>query len=393
MKFSNYKKSKSMKNQILTVLTIGWAITGTAQMEFSHAAKLEEVKAEAAKENKLIFIDAYTTWCGPCKWMVANVFPDQEVGAFYNEHFVNFKIDMEKGEGPQLAEKYHVNAYPTFLVLNASGELVHKFVGATEAAVFIENGKKALDTDSQYFTLLKRYKNGERGLAFLEKIAMAGLDASDEQSREIIQTYLDAIPESKLLSDVHHKGMVLFTATQFDSKSFQFILKNQAEFSKEHLEMVVRNCVDYSFDEAIEKKDEAALVSIKQNIQKYMGEKGNGLQDNLELTFYRALGDEKKLAEAENRILTTTTDWGLLNSAAWGYYETKTAPSDIKKALGWAKRSVELDENYFNTDTYAHLLHKVGKKKSALKWAKRAVELGKASNQDVTATEELIRSI
>lgn len=29
----------------------------------------EEALAKANKENKLLFVDCYTTWCGPCKQM------------------------------------------------------------------------------------------------------------------------------------------------------------------------------------------------------------------------------------------------------------------------------------------------------------------------------------
>ena len=382
-----------MKYRIILAFTVVWAFAGTAQMEFSHAAKFEEVKAEAAKENKLIFIDAYTTWCGPCKWMAANVFPDPNVGAFYNEHFVNYKVDMEKGEGPELAEKYGVDAYPTFLILDANGELVHRYIGSTPAEDFIQNGRNAVDAEGQYFTLLKRYKNGERNVVFLEKIAVAALKASDEHSVDIIQTYLNAIPESKRMSDDQHKEMILYTATKFDSESFRLIVEHASEFQEGAIEMVVRRCVDFAYADAVQKKDETAMKAIQQEIRKQLGDAGNGLCDNLELSFYKQLGDAQKLKEAENRILSATTDWGLLNSAAWEYYETKTEKSDIKKALDWAKRSVKQDENYFNTDTYAHLLKKAGKNKSALRWAKRAVELGKASNQDVSATEELIRTI
>lgn len=384
---------KTIKKWIITILVLSGTVTGRTQMEFSHAATLDEVKIVAEKENKLIFIDAYTTWCGPCKWMAANVFPDPKVGEFYNEHFVNFKIDMEKGEGPTLAEKYDVNAYPTFLILDANGEMVHRFIGSTPAEDFIQNGRNAVDAESQYFTLLKRYNAGERDVTFLKKIALTAVKASNENSVEIIQTYLTSIPQNEWISDDQHKQLVLFSATSFGSESFRFILSHTDDFVDGAVEMVVRRCVDHSFAVAVQNKDEAAMTTIKQEIVKHLGEQGNGLCDNLELTFYQQLGDAKKLEEAEQRILASTTNWGLLNSAAWIYYETKTAKADIQKALGWAKRSVELDENYFNTDTYAHLLSKTGKKKSALKWAKRAVELGKANNQDVTETENFIRSI
>src|SRR5690349_11740714 len=87
---------------------------GYAQgIEFVHDKTFQEILDIAKKENKLVFMDAYTSWCGPCKRMAANVFPDPEAGAFFNSNFINVKIDMEKGEGPGISGKYGVRAYPT----------------------------------------------------------------------------------------------------------------------------------------------------------------------------------------------------------------------------------------------------------------------------------------
>ena len=64
---------------------------------------------------KLVFMDAYATWCGPCKWMSANVFTDPKVADYFNANFVNIKMDMEKGEGPELARQFNLRAYPTLV--------------------------------------------------------------------------------------------------------------------------------------------------------------------------------------------------------------------------------------------------------------------------------------
>ena len=64
--------------------------------------------AKAKNEHKLIFMDAFTTWCGPCKWMDKNVFPDENVATIYNRNFINAHTDMEKGEGIDLRKKYEV---------------------------------------------------------------------------------------------------------------------------------------------------------------------------------------------------------------------------------------------------------------------------------------------
>ena len=103
----------------------------------------EEVLEKSKKKEKPIFVDAYASWCGPCKWMSRNVFTDEKVGEFYNKHFINVKLDMEKGEGRTFARQYGVSAYPTLLYLNSEGKVVHKVMGAKRPDGFIQEGKKA----------------------------------------------------------------------------------------------------------------------------------------------------------------------------------------------------------------------------------------------------------
>jgi thiol:disulfide interchange protein len=112
-------------------------------MEFFHGT-FNEALAKAAAEKKMVFMDAYTTWCGPCKWMAANTFTDASVGTYFNANFINVKMDMEKGEGPMLASKYAVMAYPTLLFINPNGEVIHKELGAKPADQFVNAGKKAI---------------------------------------------------------------------------------------------------------------------------------------------------------------------------------------------------------------------------------------------------------
>ena len=90
----------------------------------------EEALKKAKKEKKLIFVDAYAVWCGPCKWMEANTFREKEVGEAFNKNFINLKIDMEKGEGPELARKYNVRAYPTMFLIDGDGKVVKRILGA-----------------------------------------------------------------------------------------------------------------------------------------------------------------------------------------------------------------------------------------------------------------------
>jgi len=104
----------------------------------------EEALALSEKENKPIFLDAYASWCGPCKILKSRVFTNEEVGTYYNENFINVKMDMEKGEGKSLARKYQLTAYPSLFFINADGTVRKKAVGYHGPEQIIELGKTAL---------------------------------------------------------------------------------------------------------------------------------------------------------------------------------------------------------------------------------------------------------
>ena len=103
-----------------------------------------EILALAKKEDKPIFVDCYTVWCGPCKVMARDVFTDPAVGDYFNENFINVKIDMEKGEGIDLKNHYEIAAFPTFLYLDQDGKVLNRIVGSMPAKKFLEESKKGM---------------------------------------------------------------------------------------------------------------------------------------------------------------------------------------------------------------------------------------------------------
>lgn len=121
---------------LLLVLFIGIELSSTT----SHSqpaeqgitffeGKLDQALAQAGKENKLVFLDIYAVWCGPCKRLKATTFKDAAVGEYFNKRFVSIAIDGEKGEGPALAQKLQLTAYPTLYILDAKGNVLRKMVG------------------------------------------------------------------------------------------------------------------------------------------------------------------------------------------------------------------------------------------------------------------------
>lgn len=104
----------------------------------------KEALSESSKSGKPIFVDAYTVWCGPCKWMAANVFTNEEVGTYFNQNFINYKYDMEKGEGVNFSRQYQIQYYPTLLFIDKSGNVKHRVVGAKSVEDLLNEGQMAV---------------------------------------------------------------------------------------------------------------------------------------------------------------------------------------------------------------------------------------------------------
>jgi thioredoxin 1 len=89
----------------------------------------KDALAEAKKQNKLVFIDAYASWCTPCKQLKQNTFTDESVAEYFNQHFINVAIDIEKGEGPNLATQYNITHFPTMIIADKDGKRITFTVG------------------------------------------------------------------------------------------------------------------------------------------------------------------------------------------------------------------------------------------------------------------------
>ena len=113
-------------------------------VDFMRTDKLSEAIARAEEEDKLVFIDFYTTWCLPCKLMDEDVFTDRELGRYMNERFVSLKVNAEEGNGVNLASLYEVRAYPTLLFLDTRGRVVAKKQGAAYQRELRELGDRAM---------------------------------------------------------------------------------------------------------------------------------------------------------------------------------------------------------------------------------------------------------
>lgn len=153
----------------LLLVLFGFSVFAQEGINFEQG-DWKTVLSKAKQENKLVFIDVYTSWCGPCKQMAAQVFPKKEVGILFNASFVNYKIDAEKGEGVEIAKTFGVHAFPTYLFVNGDGDLVYRLTGYTDAQPFLDHASIALKEKNDPKPLVKwnnEYESGKRDKEFL----------------------------------------------------------------------------------------------------------------------------------------------------------------------------------------------------------------------------------
>ena len=156
---------------------------------------------KARVENKMVFLNAYTTWSEGCRTMAETVFTQDPVADFCNDSFINIELDMEKGEGRELAEKYGITVYPTFLVIDKDRNEVCRLTGVVDAASFLEKLKAGINPEGSLAALQKRYEGGDRSYAcvaeYLDFLYKARLT---EQLKAVVENYFKDMEVKEICS-------------------------------------------------------------------------------------------------------------------------------------------------------------------------------------------------
>ena len=219
-----------MRKLVLLTMGILCSVVLFGQTNFQKLTMCEA--AEKAKaEGKMIFVDLYTSWCGPCKMMAEKIFPDPELGKYMNEKFVCVKYDAEKDEeGKALAEKYAVSAYPTFLILNAEQALENQIVGGVaKPEEFPPMVEEALKTSVA--ALSRQYDEGNRDVAFLShylgELKQARMDKLAEKVCESFLTSASDKEKTSLGSWFIFENEAM---TPWGSDAFNYLLSHFDQF-------------------------------------------------------------------------------------------------------------------------------------------------------------------
>lgn len=361
-------------------------------IEFFHGTYDEAVK-EANAQGKLIFMDAFTSWCGPCKMMSAQTFTDAKVGEFFNKNFICMKVDMEKGEGPTLANKFSVTAYPTLLFISPEGKLVHKGLGFQTADPFIALAETALKSYDKSGDYKKKYDAGDRTPDNLKKYA-AALMQSRQDYLKIANEYIST---QKDMTTPDNLQFIFDFANYSDSQIYDLLIKNKGAIellkTKDAVATKIEQAAKNTVQRAIEFKNEELLKEAKTKIDD-CGNPATCEKFRLEsdMYFYLQSGNTAKYVEATNayvKKIVKNNDTKLYELSRQ-FLMNVNDKKGLKYAEGWAKKALKLGNRYEYAHTYAELLAKNGKTSAAIKAAEKAVALATQQNVNPTVTQELL---
>lgn len=235
-------------------------MTNTNGIKFEKTSFAEALK-KAKDEGKLLFMDCYTTWCGPCKMMSDKVFTLKEIGEYFNSNFVNLKMDMEKKEGRELQKKYGVEAFPTMFLLDGDGNVVYRIRGAHDAQNFMTMIKRGMEVTIPFHLQKSRYDAGDRSVELMSEYFQTMADAGYVKDAEgEVRSYLGTLKAPELYSKAAWKLYENFV-TRVTDLEFKHLMTHREKF--------VENLGDNTVNKKIERVIVPTVIEyLKGNISK-----------------------------------------------------------------------------------------------------------------------------
>jgi thioredoxin-related protein len=391
----------------------------------------QEIKDKAKAENKFIFIDAYATWCAPCKLMDKEVFPDKAVGEFLNSQFISVKVQMDETDKDNakvrswypdaryINDIYKPEGYPCFLFFSPDATLAHKAIGFHKPENFVALAKEALTNPvEKYESNVAKFKKGQLEVAAMPALARLAQKNKDNDLANTIakaykENYLDHLSDEKAFTKENLLFIVDFYYSLLNSKDrffrFFYYQGDKANGLMNHPFGKVSDWVVTAIikkEEITDKlyKDGKPITNAKPHwgkintsiTEKYNENYANKYFPNEQISFYRAVGDWKNYVKYINKKIemfppktgghTFGAQFGDswdLNIYAWHLFQYCNKEKYLKSGLPWIEKGIQLSAqeskdslpNIQYLDTKANLLYRLGKKKEAIELEQEAISL------------------
>ncbi len=328
------------------------------------------------RNNKIIIVDFYANWCGPCVRMNPIL---KEVAQEYRSSVEIYKINVDNN---YFDDEKNVNSIPTMIFYKNGRQLKRTTGGMTKQSLV--NTIKSLGGTSNNTNNNTTYNNSGSGSV---------TEAFDHN----IQSFINKRNNKIILVDFYANWCG--PCRQMDP-----ILKEIARENPQMVEIYKLNVDKNRFDDQKNVRSIPTMIFYKNGKQVKRTTGGMSKQSlvNTIKSLYGNSGGNNtqynngnnsndKLSDAYLRQIWN--DQNALNNVAWNAYENETSTYRLNQAIKAVKRSIQLNDNYYNRDTYAALLHKKGNQRKALKQSKRAIEHAKRRNINYDGTIDLMLKI
>ncbi|MFL5809914.1 MAG: thioredoxin domain-containing protein, partial [Flavisolibacter sp.] len=369
-------------------------------MHFVRGMTWQRILAKAKKENKYIFVDCYTTWCGPCKYMAKNVFPLKQTGDSVNPDYicVGMQIDstdldsdtikLAYPDARMISINYDIRAYPTFLYFNPDGKLVHRTVGSTvNAAQFISYTKDARNPERQYYSMITSFRSGNRDTLMLESLANLAIQNDNGfLADSVIRQWLTLI---KNVFTAERLQMIAQVLIKPGNPQFDLFYHNAEKIDR----IVKPDYAEYLVMNAIIRQNEAIIGALNNPASeapdwnkvyteisaKYGAVYAHRIVVSIKPVYFKRAKNWDLYAKS---LIAYLKEFGShldpldLNNYAWDIFEYCATPEDLNYGLSISERSLNKEKpEPASLDTYANLLYKLGRKTEAISKETEALAL------------------
>jgi len=419
---------------ILTVVLDSFVLGQEKGVKFEQLKNWDDILAKARTENKDIFVDCYTTWCGYCKKMDKEVYVDSAVGSYLNQRYISVRVQIDStaydnqivknwyNTAKKFKESYGFSGFPSYLFFSSKGNLLHRGTGFKNSFDFIKLVSNAQDTTKQYTTLIREFKKGQFKLEDLpELVHQANLNGDKELGKEIGNYYkihyLDTLSDKALLAPQN----LNFYFSNFDlvnsSDRFFYLCFHRPDLFGSTSTDMIKNFVDnviikeeitnrlWMHDSIITLYPDWKVI-YKSIENKYGQAYADDLLPGRKRLFYYQTHNwdayssvvEEQIGKYSYRRMDTSYLWSL-NNYAWAVFLSCNDKEVLSKALQWCEKSIEsMGDNYSDVhnfyDTRANIRYKLGMIQEAIVDEEKAIHLSKRFHSDmINAYEETINKM
>lgn len=371
---------KSSINHIIILMILLLSSTIKAQntaitfIQNDYKLALEQSKVS----KKTIFVMVHASWCSHCNKMKNTVLKEPTVISFFNTNFINVMMDSETTAGKEFMKKFNINSFPTYVFLDQNETHLYSTAGEFTTEEFIAEAQKALNPNTQLPFLERQFNkdvsNSDNCFLYLNFLRKS---IDKDKSDAVVSKYLATQSKEQLISAINWK-IIAYGVNDLNSETFDLIVKRQSHLAKV----------------ASQKRVEAKIVSV---IKKELTQNMN-LLDSINYSKNRILAKNTNMAKVDSLVFKNdllmyegiknwkkyqhTTlesvqkwawnDYSTINSISKNYIDHINSKEDLKTAITWAKRSVELNNSAESTLLLARLYNKINDKKAAIENAKKA---------------------